>query len=129
MTDYAAVLSAVAGEIEALGLEFPQLASFRAAGNARPDALTISYAFRTHRPRRRPGWAGGVPNPDDDGIWFHLDFHDPGSQAQIHTQPCVPHLMLGNKIVWLLILEGPRTKSVAGRLREILRRHGAVDPR
>ncbi len=126
MPDYAGVMKAVAAELEALKPEFPQLADFSAARHLNLPALTISYAFHTHRPERRGGWTSGVPHPHDDGIWFHLDLHDPGSTAQIHTQPIVPSMRLGDKIVWLLILEGAKTPRLSERLWEILRRHGAV---
>ena len=124
--DYAGLLSRVAGDIEALRADFPQLADFSAAANLDAGRLTISYAFRTHPPAHRGGWTAGVPAPDDRVLWFHLDFHDEDSTAQIHTQPVAPRSTLGGKIVWLLILEGARTRPVAGRIREILERHGAT---
>jgi hypothetical protein len=81
----------------------------------------IGYAFHTHPPQRRGGWTSGVPNPDDDGIWFHIDLHDPDSQAQIHTQPVVfTKVKLGKKIAFLLMLEGGKTKPAAGRIWEII---------
>jgi hypothetical protein len=71
------------------------------------------------------GWTSGVPNPDDDGIWFYLDFHDPDSMAQIHTQPWVGRKMcLGKKIAWLLILEGQKTKPLAREILSILEKYG-----
>lgn len=122
--DYARILLDVAAAIAALGAEFPQLKDFRPEDHAEPDRLEVSYAFHTHRPAHRGGWTSGVPNPDDDGIWFHLDFHDPDSQAQIHTQPVVPMGSLGKKRVMLLILEGTKTKPVAGEIWKILKSRG-----
>jgi hypothetical protein len=121
--DYPGVLLAVARDIEKLKLDFPQLQDFSAAGHAQAEALQISYAFHTHRPQGRAGWTSGVPNPDDDAIWFYLDFHDKNSMAQIHTQPVVPMGKLGQKRVMLLILEGAETKAVAAQIWGILRRH------
>ena len=121
--DYAGTLAGIARSIAVLKREFPQLAEFSADGGDLEN-LRISYGFHTHAPRHRGGWTSGVPNPDDDGVWFHLDFHDPDSMAQIHTQPVVPKGRLGDKVVMLLILEGAKTKPLAGRIREILRRHG-----
>ena len=122
--DYPKVIRAVAGEIEKLKVDFPQLKDFSPKQHARPEELLISYAFHTHRPQGRAGWTSGVPNPDDDGLWFYLDFHDAGSMAQIHTQPVVPKGTLGKKTVLLLILEGTETKPVAGSIRHILMKNG-----
>ena len=63
-------------------------------------------------------------------MWFYIDFHEPNSTAQIHTQPVVPPLFFWDKKVMFLILEGKRTKELAGVLREILLRHGVTtEPR
>lgn len=124
MTDYAGILRAIARDIEAIKTDFPQLGDFVAARHAEPDGLRITYEYHTHPAERPGGWASGVPNPDEDGIWFSIDFHDPDSRAQIHTQPVLPPLRLGTKAVSFLILEGRRVKPVAGSLRTILARHG-----
>jgi hypothetical protein len=65
-----------------------------------------------------------VPNPDADGLWFHIDVHDPASTAQIHTQPMVEPLCLGRRRVSFLVLEGADAGAVGGELRAILGRHG-----
>ncbi len=92
--------------------------------------MSISYGYKTHRSQRAGGWAAIVPNPDEDGVWFYIDFHEPNSTAQIHTQPVVPPLFFWDKKVMFLILEGKRTKELAGVLREILLRHGVTtEPR
>ena len=65
-----------------------------------------------------------MPNPDDDGVWFYIDFHDPGSMAQIHTQPVVPKGVLGDKRAMVLILEGAETKPLADSIRDVLRKNG-----
>jgi D-aminopeptidase len=123
-SDYVDRLQAIAQDIAALKPEFTQLSEFSVSKNTRTDELEIIYGYHTHNPRHRGGWTSGVPNPDDDGIWFFIDFHDAGSTAQIHTQPIYPALRLGDKLVEFLILQGANTKSVAGRITDILIAHG-----
>jgi hypothetical protein len=122
--DPAATLRAIAADIEALGATRPQLAAFRADTHLDADAARIDYAWRTHATHHAGGWTAGVPNPDADGLWFHIDVHDPASTAQIHTQPLVERWCLGDAAVSFLILEGERTEPVAGALRGILESHG-----
>lgn len=122
--DYVQTLEAIARDIESLKNEFPQLKEFSIAENLHREQLTISYHYHTHAPTQRVGWTGGVPNPDDDGVWFYLDFHDPDSQTQIHTQPIMIPAGIGQKRVSFLILEGNKTKSIEGRIWSILRKHG-----
>jgi hypothetical protein len=122
--DYPQVLRAVAQGIAHLKRDFAQLDEFHPSNHADPKTLQIVYGFHTHRPQGRAGWTSGVPNPDDDGVWFYIDFHDPSSMAQIHTQPVVPKGVLGEKRVMFLILEGPETKSLGGSLRDVLRKNG-----
>jgi hypothetical protein len=113
-------MDAIARDIEALGSAYPQLAAFRAAQHLDRDRLVIEYAFHTHTATHRGGWTAGVPNPDADGIWLHVDLHDADSKAQIHTQPDVPLLdALGEKLL-MLLLEGMTVKPAAGELRAIL---------
>lgn len=119
-----AFLRAVAADIEALAASHPPLADFRAATHFDAAAQRIDYAFRTHPPAGSGGWTAAVPNPDADGLWFHLDVHDPASTAQIHTQPMTEPLCLGPRRVSLLVLEGAATPPVAGLLRASLERHG-----
>lgn len=128
LSSYADAIRSIAAAIERLKPEYPQLAGFSAARNANVDRLTITYDHHTHRARHRGGWTSGVPNPDDDGLWFHLDFHDPSSTAQIHTQPVVPELRYREKRVMFLILEGKATRPVAPALNRILGEHGAHPP-
>jgi hypothetical protein len=117
------VLQALARDIEGLKGEFPQLKDFSPAQSLVTERLMISYSYHTHSARHGGGWTSGVPNPDDDGIWFYIDFHDPDSQAQIHTQPITPSLCLGRKRASFLILEGSQTKPVAGRIGSLLSKH------
>ncbi len=124
-SDYLNRLQAIAQDISALKPEFAQLSKFSVAKNTRTDQLEITYGYHTHNPQHRGGWTSGVPNPDDDGVWFYIDFHDAGSTAQIHTQPIYPALHLGDRVVEFLILEGATTKSVGGRITAILKAHGA----
>jgi hypothetical protein len=121
-----AVLVAVAADIEALGATHPALAAFRAASHLDVAGARIDYAYRTHDPARTGGWTAGVPEPDADGLWFHIDVHEPTSTAQIHTQPMVEPLCLGGRRVSFLVLAGERLEGVAGEFRAILGRRGVV---
>ena len=129
--DYLKVLQAVAQDIAGLKGEFPQLKDFSPAANVNPKGiawLAIVYAYHTHRAKHAGGWTSGVPNPDDDGIWFWIDFHERDSRAQIDTQPMAgAALCLDEKRVQFLILEGQKTKSVSGRIRSILNSHGVAE--
>lgn len=122
--DYSKIIKAIAQDIAALKIEFKQLRMFSPAQDADLERLTISYSYRTHQPRHRPGWAGSVPNPNADGVWFYIDFHDRNSMAQIHTQPVTIPLCYGDKRVSFLILEGKKTRSVGERIGAILEKHG-----
>ncbi|MEW6732830.1 MAG: hypothetical protein AB1489_16010 [Acidobacteriota bacterium] len=122
---YAKTLQAIAEAIAELKDKFPQLEKFSPRENANPEHLVITYAYHTHEAERRGGWTSGVPNPDDDGIWFYIDFHAPDSQAQIHTQPVTTKICLEEKRVSFLILEGKKTKSLYGEIWSILKSHGA----
>ena len=122
--DRFSILKAVAADIEKLKTDFPQLRDFSAAAHLRADPPGISYAFRTHSPERTGGWTSGVPNPDADGIWFHIDLHDPASQRQLHTQPVTAPLCLGESRVSFLILEGRDTRSLYGPIWSALRKQG-----
>src|SRR5439155_16106696 len=86
-SDYSGVLKSVARDIAALKSSYPQLRDFSATKNVNLDDFMISYQYHTHKFKGGGGWTAGVPNPDDDGVWFHIDFHDANSTAQIHTQP------------------------------------------
>ena len=124
----AATLVSIATGIEQLRGDHPQLEAFSAATNVDADALRIDYAHRTHRATHAGGWTAGVPNPDDDGLWFHLDFHEPDSTAQVHTQPMTgPPQCLGDRRVSFLILEGAKTRPVGAAIWQVLRRHGVVE--
>ena len=122
--EYSKIIRAIAQDIEDLKPEFTQLKKFSPAMCVDLKRLTISYEYRTHEPKGRAGWAGSVPNPNPDGVWFFIDIHDPDSQAQIHTQPVSLPLCIGDKRVSFLILEGKKTKSMGEKIRAILRKHG-----
>ena len=122
--DNVKTLRAIAQDIEKLKNEFPQLKEFSLTKSLDSKRLVISYDFHTHEPERRVGWTGGVPNPDDDGIWFYIDFHERDSQAQIHTQPVTIPLSLGKKRVSFLILQGQKTKSLESHIMSILKKNG-----
>ena len=89
--------------------------------------MSITYGFKTHKAEHIGGWTSGVPNPDDDGIWFYIDLHDADSTAQIHTQPITANVLLGGMNVQLLILEGEQTKRVSGAIWKIIMAHGAEE--
>jgi hypothetical protein len=121
--DYAKVTQSIAKEIEGLKKEFPELGDFSPLKNA--HELSISYAYQTHKAKHRGGWTAGVPNPDDDGLWFYINFHDPNSTAQIDTQPATgPAACLGEKRVSFLILTGKDTRPVGSQIWSILQKHG-----
>jgi hypothetical protein len=123
-------LASIARDIEGLKGTYPQIGEFSSQSHLNTQRLTISYAYRTHKARHPGGWTSGVPNPDEDGIWFHIDFHDPASAAQIHTQPMTirPHC-LSDMRVGFLLLEGPGTTSVNAALWGILKKHGVAQCR
>lgn len=123
--DRLSVLKAVAADIEKLKTDFPQLRDFSTAKHLRAEPPSIGYAFRTHAPEPRGGWTSGVPNPDADGVWFHIDLHDPDSNLQIHTQPVTPSLCLGESRISFLMLEGKDTRSLYGPIWSALSKQGA----
>ena len=95
---YQATLRAIAEDIAKLKNEFPQLKEFSLAANFSAENLIIDYEYHTHQSHIPGGWRAHVPEPDDDGIWFYVDFHEPTSTAQIHTQPVTfPYLFWGKK--------------------------------
>ena len=116
----------VAQDIEGIKKDYAQLAEFSIEKHCDPDELKIRYGYKTHRSKRRGGWTAGVPNPDDDGIWFYIDLHDPDSTRQIHTQPATIKPYYRDKRVMFLILEGKKTKKARGKLYEILKNNGAA---
>ena len=124
VVDYGKAIHGIAEAIERLKGQFPQLAEFTAEKHGDSSRLAITYGYRTHRAKHRGGWTAGVPNPDPDGVWFYIDFHDPGSAAQIHTQPVVPPLHFRDRKVTFLILEGETTKRLAASLHQIMLNHG-----
>jgi len=122
-SDAPRLLADIARDIAALKRTFPQLAHFDPKVYA--GATSISYSFHTHEPARSGGWTSGVPAPDDDGMWFYIDMHDPDSTAQIHTQPMTAPLCLGALRVSFLIQEGARTRPLSAEISRILQQHGA----
>jgi len=122
----AAALCAIARDIETRKPDFPQLREFSAREHCDRDELVIRYAFHTHR-GSGGGWSGAVPNPDPDGVWFYIDFHDPASPRQIHTQPARQRRTLRRWAVMLLVLDGTDVPPLAPALDAILREHGVVN--
>lgn len=120
----AAFIEAVARDIERLGRDYPQLRRFSAARHCDPARLVIEYGYHTHAPTGRGGWTAGVPNPDPDGVWLYIDLHDPGSTAQIHTQPVVMPRRYGDQRVMVLLLDGEETRPLGAALSQVLERNG-----
>jgi hypothetical protein len=125
--DYTRAIEGIARDIADLKGSYPQLKEFSVSENLKADEHKISYGYHTHKPANRGGWTSGVPNPDEDGIWFYIDFHSPSSSAQIHAQPMTLPYCIGDMRLSLLSLEGAKTKPVAGVIWQILKRHGATE--
>jgi hypothetical protein len=123
--DRLGILKAVAADIEKLKPDFPQLRDFSASKNVSQHPPSIGYAFRTHAPARTGGWTSGVPDPDADGIWFHIDLHDSNSNLELHTQPVTAALCLGESRVSFLMLEGRDTRRLYGPIWSALAKQGA----
>lgn len=123
---YTVAIRAIARDIAELKPAYPQLSEFDPERNLIADRLAITYQHNTHRSTARGGWAAAVPNPDPDGIWFYIDFHDPNSNDQIHTQPFTGNYGFRDMKVSFLILQGAKTKPFDGALWSILRKHGVV---
>jgi hypothetical protein len=119
-------LLAVAHDIEGLKARYPQLKAFVATNSVNLHLMRISYEFSTHEPLRQGGWTSGVPSPNKDGVWFIVDFHNPDSQLQFHTQPMYSKAYIADKVVMFLILEGAQTKSIQGDVWRILYTHGVT---
>ncbi|KAB2880831.1 hypothetical protein F9K33_03495 [bacterium] len=124
--DYVDIIKKIAWEIELLKDQYPQLRDFESSVYVDANNLSISYGYKTHRAVHQSGWTSGVPNPDDDGIWLYIDFHSPKSTKQIHTQPKMPALCIGEMQVSFLILEGDATPSIAPLVRDILKNNGII---
>jgi hypothetical protein len=126
--DYQKSIQAIAIDIESLKEDYPQLKDFSVAEHLRANRHEISYSYHTHKSTGQGGWTSGVPNPDEDGIWFYIDFHDPESASQIHTQPAIgiPYCV-GNMRLSFLSLEGTKTKSVQGPIWHVLKKYGATE--
>jgi hypothetical protein len=126
LDSYQSAIDGIATGIERLKGQYPQLAEFSSREHCDRDRLIISYGYRTHEAPHTGGWTSGVPNPDEDGVWFYIDLHHPDSQAQIHTQPVVPRYRFEAKEVMFLMLEGERTESIRGAILEIFRDNGVT---
>lgn len=122
---YPETLKNIASDIEKLKSQYPQLNDFSINKNLNIEELSIDYEYHTHEPEKTGGWSSGVPHPNDDGVWFYIDIHDPSSTREIHTQPMMTAPMCFNdKKISMLILEGAQTKSINGEIWKILRSYG-----
>ena len=122
----AEVLCSIADDIAALRPRYPQLAGFRTAKHCDPQQLEIGYQHHCDPPRGGAGWRGATPDPRPDGIWLHIDFHEPDSMAQIHTQPVVVRRTFRKLDVMVLMVEGQDVPSVSVEIQAILDRHGVI---
>jgi hypothetical protein len=121
----AAILAALAEDLEALKGELPKLAAFDTAQALQSERCVISYAHRTHRPTHHGGWTAGFPAPDPDGLAFHIHLYQrPEEAGQIDTQPVMPPWRLGGYRVTFLLLEGEEGPSAHARIFQLLRLHG-----
>src|SRR5215470_6413312 len=121
------IISAIGQDIAKLKAKFPQLREFSVSKNVLSERLIINYDYHTHRSQITRGWRAQFPEPDDDGVWLYIDFHDPASPDRIHTRPTWPGWWsdcFEDKGVLFLMREGDKTSSVLGEIREILKRHG-----
>ena len=122
-------LCAIAKDLERSKSDYPQLRGFSARGHCDAQRLVISYEHDCDPPQGGGGWSGATPAPRPGGIWLHLDFHDPSSTAQIHTQPIVLPRYYGDLDVMLLLREGEATSSIGAELEAIMARHGVTTAR
>jgi hypothetical protein len=130
--DYAGTIQLIAQDIVDLQRDFPQLREFSVKIHVNLTTLIIDYFYHTYQPNRRIGVRLTLPNVD--GVLFHIRFHDPESQPQIYTQPFVKPmpavgnmLCIGDKRVGFLIIEGRKTKPLAGRLLSIMKKRGVKE--
>jgi hypothetical protein len=116
-------LAAIIGDIDALKSRCPQLAAFDRHRDTSSEGLYVSYDFHTHRPEHLAGWRGGVPEPDDDGVWLYIDLHDPSSRAQLHTQPSrLPTYRVAGRVLLFIMMEGQRVARCEPAVRAAVER-------
>jgi len=130
--DYRTICENIAKDIGLLKDKFPQLKEFNVSNNLDKESCKLRYEYRCHRSNYRGGWTSGVPNPDQDGIWFYIgiwDENDPTeSLAQINTQPLILKGYIKNRRVTFLILEGDKTSKISPDIYRILENHGIKYP-
>ena len=124
--NYAEIMTGIGRDLAGLAEEHPQLQDFSCAKHVHPQSLTIDYAFKTRSAPWKRGWLGGVPHPDPGGVWLYIDFHDPDSKAQLHTQPVIPGARIGSKEVLVLLLQGTNSNPLEPQIRDILKAHGVA---
>lgn len=124
LNQYQLAIRDIAKSIEKLKPKYPQLAEFSVAKNLDIGNLRIDYQYKTHR-KYGGGWQSGVPNPDEDGIWFHIDFHSFYEHNQFYTQK-----LRGDSYGFLdkefsyEILEGSKVRSIDKELYSIFKKKG-----
>jgi hypothetical protein len=128
LRDVSQACTAIARDISALRPKYPQLAAFDPESViARDGECLINYAYRTHRSTRRGGWVAQVPNPDPDGVWFHVGIWDPRGLArndQINMQAGYSVFTFGDDRITFLILEGEKARALRPALQRLLVKHG-----
>ncbi len=122
------VCNDIARDIAGLKSRFSALAAFDPdAVGVREGECSIDYRYRTHSSTVRGGWRAQVPEPDADGVWFHLGIWDPAGPAQrdpVNTQPGLSVYSLGDENMTVLILDGAPQGRLAAELMALLKRHG-----
>ena len=107
----------IASDIATLKARYAQLSAFDEQNiGSRPGECSLDYAYHTHPSTRRGGWAAQVPNPDPDGVWFHIAIWDPEGPArseQLNTQAGFSVFALGDKRITVLTLGGTSSSSPA----------------
>lgn len=127
-------IAAIGQDIANLKVKFPQLSEFSVAENVLSERLIITYEYHMHSDEvlggssRSNPWTGSRRRvPETDAVSLYIDFHNPGSTDQIHTQPTWPGRLpdcFEDKQVSFLMFEGDKTSPVSGEIGEILKRHG-----
>src|SRR5215472_9961075 len=126
------IITAIGQDIAKLKAKFPQLREFSVSKDVLSERLIITYEYHTHiyqiggSSRSNP-WTGSRarawPEPDDDGVWFYIDFRL-GPKDPTLGWPGRPPDCFEDKKVSFLMLEGNKTNPAKHEVEEILKRHG-----
>lgn len=124
----------IARDLIALRRRYRALASMRAV--VEDGECTFSLAYHVGAPAGGAGYAGGIPVPQDDGVWFHLELYDPtgpNAMSQVNSQPVLPPWWIGARRVTWLARSGARATVVDGKtleqaVWEVVRSAGLREP-